>query len=155
MALKEKLRELRDRDLSADRGVRLKEWREAVKGLLDRIEGYLASYVAEGLVQCVREAVHRSEEALGTYDTQELHIAAADRTIVVSPVARGVLGADGRVDIYRSGRRDLGYHLLWSKEAKDLPDWRIQPMRERQHGLIVPALSREQFETVIENLLEP
>jgi hypothetical protein len=155
MALKEKLRELRERDLRADRGVRLQEWRDAIKSLLDSIEEYLATYVTEGLMQCVREDIHRSEEGIGVYDTQELRIAAADRTIVVSPVARGVIGADGRVDVYRSGRRENGYHLLWSKDAEGESSWRIQPMRGRQYAPMVTALSKEQFEALIENLLEP
>lgn len=155
MALKEKLRELRERDLSIDHGVRLKEWREVVQALLDEIEEMLAAYTSEGLMRCLRVDVRREEEALGVYDTQELHIVAADRTIVVSPVARSVIGADGRVDVYRRGRREQGYFLLWDKAAKGSPSWRIEPMRERPHAWMVVPFTKVKFETVLENLLEP
>ena len=85
----------------------LEEWTEALSKLFDKIEKWLEPAKREGL-DLKRCEVEISEEPLGTYRAPALEIRFADITVRLEPIARMVLGAYGRIDIYSP----LGIHKL-------------------------------------------
>lgn len=91
----------------------LEEWKEALNGLFDKIEQWLEPAKKEGL-DLERHEVEISEERLGTYRAPALEIRFADIAVRFEPIARMVLGAYGRVDVYSP----LGAHKLVRLDMK-------------------------------------
>lgn len=109
MALKDTLANLRQQEeqkalWEKDRPKLIQDWRESVANLLKEIQGYLAEYQADGSISFLRREIELSEEQLGSYRIKALSIVAGPATVVVAPVGRMIIGAFGRVDMYRQGR---------------------------------------------------
>jgi len=95
----------------------LKEWQEAVSGLLSQIEDWLAPALSEGL-NLKRYTVEIDEEGLGKYAAPALEIEFEGIKVRIVPVGRLVIGACGRVDI----TSPLGvYHLV--RLGSDKTSW--------------------------------
>lgn len=80
------------------RNARLQEaWIRDVSALAQQVAGW--SEKQGWIVQWFDEEV-REDAAIGAYVVPKLEIKTADGTVILAPVAHGVLGADGRVDLY-------------------------------------------------------
>jgi hypothetical protein len=82
----------------------IKEWQESVGHLLKEIRGYLSDYESDGSMIFSDREVELSEEMLGQYRVPAMSIVAGPAIIMVDPVGRMIIGAQGRVDMYRQGR---------------------------------------------------
>ncbi len=109
------------------------QWSQLVSEFCDQVRGW----AEEAGWQVTRKTLDRTEEVLGTYEVPMLIIQTATRAVMVEPVARMIMGATGRIDVYayptlfrvmllRSGasgewriRTDSGFFLpqSWSKET--------------------------------------
>lgn len=72
------------------------EWIEDVNALIGQISkwGSQENWIVSQGMKTI------SEEALGDYQLPELHLRLPGGHLVVEPIAKTVMGADGRIDIY-------------------------------------------------------
>ena len=114
------------------------------------IERNLVDYIRNGLIELQRVPVTRSEDKLGAYEIDELHLKAGPETIIVSPVAAGVIGARGRLDIYRRGYADNRYMFLWTGKTTTAPGWRVAHSSQRT---ALKAYTKAWIEETLDKLL--
>lgn len=125
-------------------------WQNAVSALYTMIERNLVDYIRNGLIELQRVPVTRSEDKLGAYEIDELHLKAGPETIIVSPVAAGVIGARGRLDIYRRGYADNRYMFLWTGKTTTAPGWRVAHSSQRT---ALKAYTKAWIEETLDKLL--
>jgi hypothetical protein len=155
--------ELQKAEQAADSYTVMTEWQNAVDRLLQKIRDFLSEYERDGLLKISPDRRMAYEEKLGGYLINTLEISTTNKTILVIPVARFVVGGvDGRVDIHERGRMYGGCMLLWTR-AND--QWRIAsrlsaspiPMATAGTGFPPPGqeveFTRENFEAAIESIL--
>ena len=129
-----------------DRLTRLREqWVEQVTALVGEAERWaIAAQDARGWT--VERQMHELEEEVvgGTYAVPGLRLSAGDDELRLEPVARGVLHADGRVDLY--AWPSLYRVMLLRKNG----GWTVRT----ESGLDWPqAWDRETFLTLADGLL--
>ena len=81
---------------TADKAGARKEWLACIDKLLRQIE----SWVQDEGWEAAREDREITEELVGTYAAPVLKLRAPNGLLYVEPVARDVVGADGRIDVY-------------------------------------------------------
>ena len=117
------------------------QWVAAVIALLDQIQ----SWARQSGWKVIRHESERSEESLGTYTVPTLEIHLGPRRLYVEPVARHVIGADGRVDILASPSLN---HVMLIRSGDT---WRVY---SQDRELIDKSLSSERFSTLARELAE-
>jgi hypothetical protein len=80
-----------------------------------------------------------TEESLGRYSIGVLNITAGPLTVVVAPVGTMIVGATGRVDMYRQGRIGEFERIVLLRQTKsasdETPEWKITlPMSNSSRG---------------------
>ena len=169
MPLKETLQMLREREQSdkrflEDRPKIIREWKQAITSLFLEIRNYLAEHEKDGLLSFSDETISLSEESLGTYQVPVMKITAGPAAILVQPIGRIIVGALGRVDMYRQGRAGEQQRIMLLR-MQDLPgetslSWKMRmptvtnnPFEARlpQHRIV--SLSREILEEAVDFLL--
>ena len=103
--------------LEEERNAALEEWRHSLGSLLDDV----ARWSREAGWTVNSEEVHRSEELLGEYSASRLIVELPDGRVVLEPVARVVMGAQGRADLY--GYPHLDRVMLLRKDG----EWIVRP----------------------------
>jgi hypothetical protein len=106
MALRDTLSEMaRQVEAPLDLSALRDEWFEAIEKLFNKILAYLDEYFQERSLSIASEGrLVIEEEDLGEYTVPIMSIKAGPMQIEVRPVGRLVVGATGRVDLYRQGR---------------------------------------------------
>jgi hypothetical protein len=151
MALRETLKLLNEQyQPEQDPVARLAEWKTAVEGLYRAVRANLAEYVEGGLLVPRLVSAARTEELLGTYQINELHLVAAGATVIFSPVAAQVVGAYGRVDLYRRGYADNRYILLRVRKVKGAPAWQIRHSSDPR----AEPYTKKRLEDIVDRLLK-
>ena len=82
----------------------IREWQAIVTNLLTEIRLYLSDYEKDGFLSFSPREIRLSEEGLGDYLIGAMSINAGAAKLMVDPVGTLIIGALGRVDIYRQGR---------------------------------------------------
>jgi hypothetical protein len=125
MNLKEKLIAKRDRQpLGEPDWNRVRaNWISSVEGLYSTIIGWLDELHKEGLVTFNRREIILSEEHLGSYPINALEIGFFDTTVIAEPQARNVIGAEGRVDLFRRGEIANGAMLILNRDEQGGDQW--------------------------------
>jgi hypothetical protein len=77
--------------------IELEEWKAEIETLYSRIEGWLSEM--KDPPRITRRPITINERISGPYSVDELFIEGESGQLAVRPVARWVLGADGRVDL--------------------------------------------------------
>jgi hypothetical protein len=137
MALKDTLQQLNDkaRQPSLDRKAYVKDWQDAVLNFFDKIRDYLKEYAEDGSLRfSALTQVGLSEEALGNYTVSMMRITAGPAIIEVRPVGRMIVGASGRVDLYRQGRSSPSQRVLALRVS--------YPPEEEKWELVIPPTDR-------------
>ena len=125
-------------------------WLAALNALYHQIETWLAPLQQKGLVASKRVPVQLSEEKIGVYEADELVLEFGDQGIVLEPKGTLIVGACGRVDVFRRGSRSEQIMLILSGPGEK-SRWEIWPTRDpRQRKLMKQA----SFERMLETLLE-
>ena len=115
------------------------EWLEELDKLLADIDKWLESSKKLGLV--VKESIiEKSEELLGIYKAPQRVIEFGGRTVHITPVGRGIVGAQGRVDIRAPGAI---YYLLLNEGEWSIMKWSQAPVK----------FSKAKFEEILTSLL--
>jgi hypothetical protein len=117
-------------------------WLEAIKSLYSDIRSWLSEPEREGLVKIVDADKAITERLLGTYDAPVLQLFFADQQVVIVPVARYVLGGEGRVDMTLGPR---SFMLLWGEDG-----WQILPRDKKSSP---SALNKDAFSQALQVLL--
>ena len=126
-----------------DRPQVTQDWRDSVNNLITDIRAYLAEYQADGSMSFAQGEIELSEQHLGKYRASTLSITAGPAVIMVAPVGRMIIGALGRVDMYRQGRpgeqdRILLLHMPTSATDPAL-QWMITLPPEVGAPVLAPA----------------
>ena len=125
-------------------------WLSALEDLYRQIEAWLAPLQKKGLVVSKRVPVQLAEEKIGTYTADELLLEFGPEEIVLEPQGTLIVGARGRVDVFRRGSRREQIMLIVSG-SKEEPRWEIWPSRDPRQRR---ALEQPSFEAMLETLLE-
>ena len=125
-------------------------WLAALGDFYQQAEAWLAPLREQGLVSFKKIPVQLSEENIGTYAADELVLEFGLQAIVLEPKGTLVVGARGRVNVFRRGSRAEQVMLILSG-SKQEPRWDIWPTRNPRQ-----RKPREQssFEEVLDRLLE-
>lgn len=134
MALKDTLERLQQQRMEQEQWEKnkpqlIRAWQEAIGGLFDTIRGYLDEYRSAGSMTFTEGRTDLSEEALGRYVVKVLNIVAGPITVVVAPVGAMIVGATGRVDMYRQGRVGEFERVVLLRQRKsaseNAQEWKI------------------------------
>ena len=125
-------------------------WLSALGDLYDRIEAWLAPLQQKDLVVCTRIPIQLSEEKIGGYTADELVLEFGPEGIILEPKGTLIVGARGRVDVFRRGFRREQIMLILGG-PKEEPRWEIWPSRDPRQRKVLEQLS---FEGMLETLLE-
>jgi hypothetical protein len=124
-------------------------WLSNLRDLHDKITAWLEPLRAQNLVTLRKTPVRISEEHLGAYAADALVLEFGDEGVVLEPAGAVVVGAMGRVDVYRRGNRPRAVMLLLGG-PKETPVWHIWPTQDpRDQG----PLTQQSFEALLESLL--
>ncbi len=77
----------------------LAEWLEYLDHLYKTIEGFLASYIADGTARIEFESFLLNEEFSGPYEARRMNLHIANSVVVFEPIGTMLIGAKGRVDV--------------------------------------------------------
>ncbi|MCJ2135658.1 hypothetical protein MKK69_16625 [Methylobacterium sp. J-026] len=149
MPLRETIERLRDaRGERDDPAEIVARWTGAVSRLYADIAGWLKPYVDDGdlILERTARAVH--EEATGTYEIDVLDIGVGPETVRLEPKGAVVIGALGRVDMFRLGSGDPMFIVLTGPAQQ--PTWSLVKPSERGRST---ALTKETFEATLDELL--
>lgn len=100
------------------------EWISEIEKLISKIKNWLKESEENGFIELKEDEIQLSEEKLGTYKTKSLRIFFEDQVAEIVPVARIVVGGEGRVDIVKSPTEK--YTLLYKNGWKYLEESGIQ-----------------------------
>uniref|UniRef100_A0A7C4EX09 Uncharacterized protein n=1 Tax=Desulfomonile tiedjei TaxID=2358 RepID=A0A7C4EX09_9BACT len=152
MGLQEKLKTLAER--AAEEKVvwsgRKSEWISAVGRLYDDIELWLKPWREQGYLTVARAPIPKSEEPLGDYDIDALEVCAGDETVVFEPFGRNVIGALGRIDVYRRGFKSDAQFLI--RLANDEGEVRWELRKSKFSGPGIP-FDKNCLERLLDELL--
>jgi hypothetical protein len=125
-------------------------WLEALNALHQEIEGWLTPLKQKGFVAIKKTPVRLSEENIGAYAANALVLEFGPQGIVLQPAGTLIMGARGRVDMFRRGFRGepLMLILTGSKEAAKWEIWPTRDPRQRK------PMDQPTFEGVLESMLE-
>jgi hypothetical protein len=125
--LRERLQRVRDQEANVAEinwVERRDEWLEGVAELYEKVKEWLAEYTRDKLVTISSEAtVQLHDEHMGDYQAHTLVIAAGPHTIVFEPIGGEIIGANGRIDLYKQGRRSELRLLLWLEDDGGTKYW--------------------------------
>jgi len=124
-----------------------REWMTDVLNLIRQIEGWLSEPAKQQLVNLEEFGFAAHEEPLGEQHLTGLKIhAPKGRLIIVQPVARFVIGGEGRVDLLSGPRR---VSLLRTKERT----WLVARSEPNQVAYHVEPLDEALFSEILKDLL--
>ena len=125
-------------------------WLHALEALYQQIEAWLAPLREQGLVSLATIPVQLTEENIGTYTANELVLEFGPQAVVLEPQGTLVIGARGRVDVFRRGSR-LDPIMLILSGSKEEPHWTIWLSRDPRQR---KPMSQPSFEETLDMLLE-
>ena len=74
-------------------------WLDVLHNLFAQMEEYLKRYIDAGEIGIRRDKISLSENALGTYETEQLTFHIGNEKVIVRPIGTLLIGARGRVDL--------------------------------------------------------
>jgi len=135
------------------------EWKKDIDDLFRLIRvDFLGSHAESGLIKFNDVAVQRYEDMIGGYDTAELQIIAGNSIVIVSPVARMMIGSEGTVSMKRKNTvREVVLHR--NRADKPSTEWTV--LSAGASNLSAPGrtssahqpLTKESFEVALDQLL--
>jgi hypothetical protein len=153
MSLEEKAKKLAEAEkqrANVDWNAERDWWLGALDSLYRDIKGWLAPLEQKGLVVIKTTPVRLSEENIGAYAANALVLEFGPQGIVLEPKGTLIIGARGRVDLFRRGARGEPLMLILSG-SKDAPRWEIWLTRDPRQR---KPMDQPSFEDVLESLLE-
>ena len=153
MSLKDKLKqEMQSKEKSkTDWTKRKKEWIASVNELNELVMNWFADYKTEGLVDFKLSEKSNSEEYIGAYKVNILHLCFANgKEIIIEPMGTLIIGAWGRFDVYARGYNSGKYYILRYINDKGQFSWHIVNAQTKRD---IKLLTKENLEEIIEKWL--
>ena len=153
MGLREKIKQdiLTSEKHEVDWSKRKKDWIASVNELNTLVQEWFSDYKTEGLVNFKLIEKQNSEEYIGTYKVNVLHLCFAnDREVIIEPMGTLVMGAWGRFDIYARGYNSGKYYILRYKDEDDNFSWHIVNAQTKRE---IKPLTKANVEEIIEKWL--
>ena len=127
MSLKEKLKKLEAKE--KEQAVNWEEtrriWVSAVKDLYQQIELWFKPLIDENLMHVDPTTKLLDDGPMGEYEIPQLEVAMGAKTIIFEPVARNVIGAQGRIDLYVRGYKEEKWSILRFEESEKKSRWEL------------------------------
>ncbi len=153
MNLKEKLKhEIQSKEKEKiDWAKRKEEWVASVNELNELIKKWFTDYHTEGLLEFKISEKENTEEYIGKYKVNMLHLCFTNgKEVIVEPMGTLIIGAWGRYDVYARGYNSGRYYILRNKDEDENFSWNIvNPQTKRD----VKPLTKESLEEIIEQWL--
>ncbi|SFU72564.1 hypothetical protein SAMN02799631_01990 [Methylobacterium sp. 174MFSha1.1] len=160
MALRDTLRAasaqaVRDVRVDDDRVNLIARWQASVIAVEDEIARWLAEFVREDSLAIELQDVEIDEDSLGPYTVQAMTLRAGTRVVRLQPIARVVVGAAGRIDMYRQGLLHQAIRYTLIRTIDDAQGgWCLRPPPEPgQTAPNLEPLTRDRFEAALDALL--
>lgn len=153
MALKDKLKKDIESQEQAkvDWDKRKADWISSVDELNQLIREWFADYKADGLVEFKTTEKLNTEEYIGSYTVNILHLLFAnDKEIIIEPMGTLIIGAWARFDIYVRGYNSGKYYILRYKDDEGNFTWNIVNPENRKN---VKPLTKVILEEIFEEWL--
>lgn len=127
MSLREKLRKLepREKEQQVNWEEKRLAWLASVAELYRKIEEWFKPLIDENLMQTERTDKQLDDGPLGVYEIPQLEVAMGDKTVIFEPIARNVIGAQGRIDLYVRGYKEEKWFLLRFEESDGKSNWEL------------------------------
>lgn len=152
MSLKDAI--ARIRSANADEGnterVDVSSWVTALDGLYADVASWLAEYVRDGDLTIERHPLKLEEDGTRPYSVELVDVAVAGEIVRLEPRGMFVVGARGRLDMYRLGSTANPIVVLLLEREHTL----IWHLFDRNGRPKFEMLARETFENAFEKLLE-
>jgi len=149
MSLKEKLKKLEEK--GKERTVNWEEekraWLSSVDQLYQSIEEWFKPLIDEHLMRIERTNKLLDDGPLGEYEIPQLEVALGDKTVIFEPIARNVIGAQGRIDLYVRGYKEEKWFLLRVEESENKMSWELRKSTKKFER---KPLDRANLETLFE-----
>ena len=94
----------------------IEEWLDSVRAFYKQILEWLDPLIQENRIKVAWKEMELHEEYLGTYQIQSLILIFSEKSVVLEPVARLIIGGKGRIDI--KGNRKTIRLIRVDKKAK-------------------------------------
>lgn len=120
-------------------------WLEALKELFDDIKSWVADASQEGLLQIRQDTEQLAEGHLGRYQVPVLFLRAGASEVLIKPIGRIIVGAQGRVDMITHAEQ----HVFIYASAQD--GWLY--VRDKRKG-IYDKLTKELFTELLMGMLK-
>jgi hypothetical protein len=160
MALRETVRAIKlhgeaDAAFEARRPHIIAEWQDQIARLYRTIRGWLSDLEQDGSIQFTEEPVEIREEALGAYTVHAMNIEAGPVSVRLQPAARIIVGAVGRIDMFRAGRSASDERVLLLRVRSDQgEDWAMRlPLASGAGPRDLRPLDQTTFEAALDGLL--
>lgn len=153
MSLEEKARKLAEqkkRTEAIDWDAEGRWWQQQLEELYRKISTWLRPLETEGVLTLRRAPMQLSEQHIGTYDADALVLEFSGEGVVLEPQGTLVVGARGRVDVFRRGRRGSQPVMLILSGSKEEATWKIWYSRDPQQR---QELNEANFKTLVESFL--
>jgi len=150
MSLEEKARQLAQRKTTqkeVDWPAERDWWLKQLRALHEQVRQWLAPLVGQGLVEIETRPVRLNEENIGAYAAEALILNFSGEAVVLDPQGTLIVGARGRVDVYRRGYRGAQPVMLILGGERDAPVWTIWATRD-------PATRRPLDEASLRELVD-
>ncbi|GEM_PF-1747561 len=130
-----------------------REWIAQVDKLLKTVDGWLKELLEEQYagITVRREKMTLSEEQLGNCQTDKLVIEIADEWLVMEPVGRLIIGAQGRIDFFQDKFEGGKYLILRYENGPEQSDWQVANIKTKADR---HPFDRDAFERILEEMLE-
>lgn len=152
MQLSEKIRQIKE-DQKEKNETNLEknkeEWIHSISDVFQKIRDWLTPFKEDIDIQ--ENSLTLEEEGLGTYNTLQLILNIGNFQIVFKPFGAILIGAWGRIDIYKIGYIDKGYMLLKFKDSKTKEFyWQFC---KKSNTKETESFTRKGVENILNNLL--
>ena len=159
MALRDTLKSVTDRaredaEFETRKPQFIADWQASVQKLNAQIREWLAEYEMEGSISFETEQSEVREEMLGVYQVEAMNIRLGPFLVRVQPAGRIIIGAVGRVDMYRQGRSSSDERVLFLRQ-KDAEgeSWKLRkPPAGGGSNFNLQPLDRDSFEAALDEL---
>ena len=153
MSLKDRLKkDIESKEQSrVDWGKRKSDWLDSVNELNQQIQNWFSDFKDEGLLEFKYTEKSNSEEYIGSYKVNVLHLCFANgQEIIIEPMGTLIIGAWARFDIYVRGYNSGKYYILRYKDDGDTYSWKIANPNDKRN---VEPLTKEILEQIFDKWL--
>ena len=105
-----------------------KEWLDYINQFYESVKAWLEPYEVDGKVSYEFKPLVLTEENIGTYEVDAMHVNFAGQKITLEPIGTLLIGTKGRIDL--EGARGRVQFILADKDSKGkkpeerkIPDW--------------------------------